>query len=94
MTTGGTDIASWMRGRLFLAGVDDDTPVGTVLDVLSTVIVEVPKDQLTEWRRRFDRILTPIAAKAEKPLYDRETFGLLAEHQAGMRKLAGIPTTG
>jgi hypothetical protein len=42
MTTGGTDIASYIRGRLHLAGVTDRTPIGTVLDVLLTVVIGPP----------------------------------------------------
>jgi hypothetical protein len=84
MTTGGTDVAGYIRGRLHLAGVDGSTPIGTVLDVLLTIVVAVPRDELEKWRRR----LNPLLWKIRPP--DRETWGMTPEQQAQMAKAAGV----
>jgi hypothetical protein len=92
MTCGPTDIAAYLRGRLHLAGVDADTPVGTVLDVLLTIVVDVPADALKDWRKNFDRALRPLARQhpeSRRVYPDRETWGLLPQQQAAMAKLAG-----
>jgi hypothetical protein len=83
MTTGGTDIASYIRGRLHLAGITDRTPIGTVVDVLLTIVIDVPRDGLEQWRRK----LNPVLWKIRPP--DRETWGMSPEQQAQMAKLAG-----
>jgi hypothetical protein len=83
MTTGGTDIASYIRGRLHLAGITDRTPIGTVVDVLLTIVIDVPRDALEQWRRK----LNPVLWKIRPP--DRETWGMSPEQQAAMAKLAG-----
>ena len=59
MTTGGTDIASYIRGRLHLAGVTDRTPIGTVLDVRSRSS-SVPRVALEQWLRKLNPVLWKI----------------------------------
>jgi hypothetical protein len=108
MTTGRDDVAAYVRGKLHLAGIDGDTPLPVLLDVLTTVVVDVPVDALKDWRRRFDQALlraslrTPTARTAARAgtgprgarpaasYPDRETWGLLPEHQEAMARLAGI----
>lgn len=96
MTTGGTDIAAYLRGKLHLARIDHTTPLATALDVLMTLVVDVPMETLEDWRKRFDRaLLDGSRAKArpgtpapKAPIPDRATWGLLPEHQAAMKRLA------
>jgi hypothetical protein len=84
MTTGESDLAGYFRGRLHIAGVDADTPVGTVLDVLMTIVIDTPRDALEQWRRKFD----PLIWKIRPP--DRDTWGLRPDQQAQMAKAAGL----
>jgi hypothetical protein len=87
MTTGGSDVAGYMRGRLHVGGVDAGTPLCTALDVLLTIVIDTPRDALEQWRRKFN----PLLWKIRPP--DRETWGATPEQQAEMAKLAGTRVT-
>lgn len=71
-----------MRGRLFLAGVDDLTPISDVLDVLTVVVMDCPGEALQKWRTGLDRaaaVARAATAKAQGPVaarLDRATWGL------------------
>ncbi len=84
MTAGGTDLASWMRGRLHQSGVDGDTPLCTALDVVMTLVVDAPVDALRKWRTELDAALWRIRPP------DRDTWGLLPEQQQAMARAAGM----
>jgi hypothetical protein len=60
MTTDTTDVASYLRGRMFIHGVTHRTPLPVALDVLTTLVVDVPRDSLEEWRSRFDAALAGV----------------------------------
>jgi hypothetical protein len=53
-----------MRGRLFLAGVDNLTPITDVLDVLTVVVMETPGEALGKWRTGLDRAASAAKAAA------------------------------
>jgi hypothetical protein len=53
-----------MRGRLFLAGVDDRTPITDVCDVLTVVVMDTPGEALGKWRAGLDRAATTARAAA------------------------------
>lgn len=80
---GGGDIAAWLRGRLTMAGITGDTPVAEVLDVLTVLAVEVPKEALTDWRNKLERALWTIRPP------DRASWGLAPEQQQQMSRLVG-----
>lgn len=71
-----------MRGRLFMTGVDDRTPVSDVLDVLTVVVMDTPGEALGKWRTGLDRavaVARAATAKARGPVatrLDRATWGL------------------
>lgn len=62
-----------------MAGVDEDTPLGTALDVISVLIIDVPTDQIKQWRKQLDDALVQV-----NPVSARDTWGLEADHQAAM----------
>lgn len=82
---GGGDIAAWLRGRLAMAGVTAESPIADVLDVLTVLVVEVPKEALTDWRSKLERALWRVRPP------DRASWGLAPEHQQQMGRLAGKP---
>ncbi len=53
------------------------------LDVLSVILMEVPVDAIRKWRERLEQLSWSIAPP------DRETWGVLPQHQRAMEKLAG-----
>jgi len=73
-----------MRGRLYIAGVDEDTPLRTALDVTMTLVIDTPRDALADWRRKFD----PQLWKIRPP--DRESWGTSPDQQAAMARAAGV----
>jgi hypothetical protein len=76
------DTASFLRGKAFIAGVRDDTPLSTACDVYLVLEVEgVPGKEMKEWRRRLDKQVTK-----SKPV-DRESWGLAPEQIAATQKL-------
>lgn len=81
MAAARTDPAAYMRGKLFMAGVDDRTPISAALDVVQVIVMEIPGDELKKWRRELDRALWRVRPP------DRETWGLLPEHVAAQERL-------
>jgi hypothetical protein len=81
MAAAQTDPGAFVRGKLFMAGIDDRIPIATALDVLQVVIMEVPTDDLRKWRRELDRALWRVRPP------DRDTWGLLPEHVAAQERL-------
>ena len=81
MAAAQTDSGAYVRGKLFMAGVDVQTPVTTALDVLTVVLMEVPVDDLRKWRQELDRALWRVRPP------DRGTWGLLPEHVAAQERL-------
>lgn len=87
-----TDLAAYLRGRLHLARIDHDSPLGVALDVLMTVVVDVPAEALEKWRTRFDQAVRGSSGRGQRPTRDlppdRDTWGLLPSHQAQMKQLS------
>lgn len=67
-------LGSYIRGRLFLAGITGATPLGAVLDVLTVIMMDTPGEQLTKWRQGLDRAAITEQARAGR--LDRATWGL------------------
>ena len=57
-----------------MAGVNADTTSSDVLDVLSVLMWEVPREQIVKHRRRLDVALA--AAQVRTGAFDRATWGL------------------
>lgn len=93
MTTAHTDIASWVRGKLFIAGVDADTPLGAALDVTLVAVMDAPVEQLKTWRQELDLALRQVQPPEQTaPLRqypDRERWGLDPDQQAAMSWMVG-----
>jgi hypothetical protein len=53
-----------MRGRLFLGGVRNKTPIDTVLDVLSVVVMDCPGEALSKWRTGLDRAVAQAGVRS------------------------------
>lgn len=102
MTTDTTDTSAYLRGKLWVHGIRDNTPLPVLLDVLTTLVVDVPRETLEDWRSRFDAALagtllpdpTPtVTPQPSRPaargheVADRETWGLLPHHQADLGRL-------
>jgi len=85
MTVTKTDIAAYVRGRLFMAGVDYRASICDALDVLQVVMLEVPVEGLRKWRDEFERALAKV-----RP-FDRETWGLEPEHVAAQNWMNQLP---
>jgi hypothetical protein len=83
MAAAQTDPGAYVRGKLFMAGVDDRTPIARSLDVLTVIVMEVPVEDLRKWRRELDAALWRVRPP------DRETWGALPEHQERMARLTG-----
>jgi hypothetical protein len=81
LTVDRSDSAAYIRGKLFMAGVDARTPLCIVLDVLTVLSLETPVDELRKWRKELDAALW----RAQPP--DRDTWGLRPEHQAQTERL-------
>lgn len=79
-----------MRGRLFLAGVDEDTPVGDVLDVLTVVVMDCPGEALQKWRSGLDRAISVATARepraTERRALDRASWGLQPDQIESTRR--------
>lgn len=74
----------YVDGKLALAGVDPSrVPLATYLDVLYAIVMEAPHTAL---EKTYDQIV--IQAARMNP--DRETWGLLPEHQALTQKTLGL----
>ena len=87
MTTAQSDTAAYLRGKLRLAGIDGAEHISDVCDVLTVLEVDgVPGEQLTRWRRNFDRAMWRIRPP------DRESWGTSEQQQAAMSRLSGEPT--
>lgn len=71
-----------MNGKLALAGVDLRTPFDVWLDAVYAVLMEAPHEALAKMR---DQVV--IQSARLRP--DRETWGLLPEHQERMRRVVG-----
>lgn len=76
------DTAAYLRGKLRLAGVDGDTELDEMCDVLTVVLVDgVPGEQLGRWRDQLDQ----AAWKIKPP--DRSSWGLRPDQIAAQRRL-------
>jgi hypothetical protein len=83
-----------MRGRLFLAGVDGQTPVSDVLDVLTVIVVDTPGEALGKWRSGLDRAAAVARADATRARGtvpsggrpDRATWGLAPDQIAATER--------
>jgi hypothetical protein len=85
-----------MRGRLFMAGVDNLTPASDALDVLTVVVMDTPGEALGKWRTGIERAAfaaKAAASRAQMPTgapaaarYDRATWGLAPEQLAASRR--------
>jgi len=70
-----------------MAGVTEDIPLGTAIDVLTVLIIDVPTDQIKEWRKQLDDALMRV-----NPRSARDTWGLEPDQQAAMSwMLDGLP---
>lgn len=67
-------LGPYLRGRLWMAGVRDHTPVRTALDVLEVVSMDTPSEALTKRRRELDIHLNTHRARSGR--IDRDTWGL------------------
>lgn len=81
-------MAYYVRGKLAIAGLDLRTPLATWLDAVYAIVADAPHEVLEKlWPK-----LTSAAARV-KP--DRETWGVLPEHQQLMQPLiqgqGGVP---
>lgn len=83
-----------MRGRLFVSGVDDNTPLSDVLDVLTVIVMDTPGEALGKWRSGLDRAGFTAEAAASRTSagastasrYDRSTWGLTPEQVEATRR--------
>lgn len=75
-----------MRGKLALAGIDLRVSAACWFDAAYAIIIEAPHDVLN---KMFDHLVRS-QARAEP---DRETWGLLPEHQRLMSKAAASANT-
>ncbi len=85
MTAAHTDVASYVRGRLFIAGVSEQTSICDTLDVLTVTVMDVPVEQLKQWRTELDAALL----KLQPATIDRATWGLLPDQVAATERLMG-----
>jgi len=78
------DTAAFLRGKAFMAGVRDDTPIQAACDVYLALEVDgVPKEQIDKWRGRMDRQVVKT-----QPV-DRDSWGLDPRQLAASQKLMG-----
>ena len=72
-----------------MAGVAPTTPLSDVLDMLTVIMLEVPKKPLRIWREELDR--ADLVAKAKAGKLDRSTWGLqphqIEQQRAALRTL-------
>lgn len=86
-TVGRTDTAAYIRGKLFMAGVGQRTPLGTALDVLQVLVMDVPVDEIRKWRRELDIALWKVTPPS------RETWGLEPDQVVATERLIrGTPS--
>ncbi len=78
----GSDTAAYLRGKLRLAGIGDDTPLDVVCDAVMVLMVDGVPD-LRKWRDQVD-----IASWKVKPP-DRASWGLRPDQAAAAQKLMG-----
>lgn len=79
---GRDDTSAYLRGKLRLSGIDGDTDVADVCDVLTVLLSDgVPGEALTKLRRSVDR----AAWKIKPP--DRDSWGLAPDQQAATARL-------
>lgn len=87
-TRRGNEYAPYVRGRLVLAGLGDPrAPASDYLDALYAIVADAPHDVLKELAKQ-------ITIAGAKLAPDRDTWGLLPEHQAlagAMKPAAEIP---
>lgn len=84
MTQARTDTAAFVRGKLFMAGVDRGTPIGITCDVITVLAMDVPTDDLVKWRREFDHALWKVRPPS------REEWGRLPGQEEQTARLAGM----
>jgi hypothetical protein len=76
------DTASFLRGKAFIAGIRDDTPLATACDVYLVLEIEgVPSKEMKDWRQRLDRQIVKA-----KPI-DRDSWGTSPEQLREMSRL-------
>lgn len=86
MTSARTDVASFLRGKLHMAGIDRSSPIQVAVDVLQVLVMDVPADDLKKWRREMDAAMW----KVRPP--DRATWGLRPDQQQETERLLGGPS--
>lgn len=88
LTQRGSEYGPYVRGRLALAGLDDSrVPAATYCDAIYAIVADAPHDTLKDL---FKQLAIQGAAAAP----DRESWGLLPEHQmlsGGMKPAEGQP---
>jgi hypothetical protein len=80
-------IGAFVRGRMHMAGIRHDTDARVALDVLTVIALEVPRQALQQLRTNVERASWDIAEP------DRETWGLLPQHQAAMARQLDLMQT-
>lgn len=83
-------VGPYVRGRLALAGLDLSVDAGTYLDAIHAIAAEVPVETL-------EKMMSEIVKHNARVAPDRETWGLLPEHQrmsAGLQDNNGGVTGG
>lgn len=84
-----SDTASYLRGKAWIAGLRDHTPLATACDVILALECDgAPTDQIKKWRQNLDRQLMVQPTKpASSRGPDRATWGLLPEQIRATSKL-------
>ncbi len=77
-----SDTAAYLRGKLRLAGIGDDTPLDVLCDAAMVLMVDGAPD-LRKWRDQVD-----IASWRIKPP-DRASWGLRPDQVAAQQQLMG-----
>lgn len=78
-------MGSWFRGRMWLAGIDDKTPLGIALDVLTVIASEAPREGLEKAHREVERLV--MLADIRRGRLDRTAWGTAPTQQAQMKRL-------
>lgn len=75
-TQRGSKYGPYVRGRLALAGLDDSrVHASTYCDAIYAIVADAPHDVL-------DELLKQLTVSGAAAAPDRDTWGLLPEHQA------------
>lgn len=74
------ELRYYVHGKLALAGMDLRTPLTTWLDSVYAIVADAPHEFL-------EKLWPKIAQLAARVKPDRETWGVLPEHQALTAKL-------